>query len=118
MMTAMFRLFHLAFAAFGGRMRVQGRPLIQLETIGARFGVRRHTVLGWFPDTSSDSASSASKRADRWLVVASNAGAGAHPAWLLNMANHPDQVWDHDRQRQDQGGTRDARRRRARASVE
>lgn len=93
MMSAMFGLFHLAFAAFGGRMRVQGRPLIQLETIGARSGVRRHTVLGWFPDTSSDSASSASKRADRWLVVASNAGAGAHPAWFLNMANHPDQVW-------------------------
>jgi deazaflavin-dependent oxidoreductase (nitroreductase family) len=91
-MSAMFGLFHLVFAAFGGRMRVQGRPLIQLETIGARSGARRHSVLGWFPDTTSDSASSASKRLDSRLVVASNAGAAAHPAWFLNMAKHPDQV--------------------------
>jgi deazaflavin-dependent oxidoreductase (nitroreductase family) len=92
-MSVMFGLFHLAFAAFGGRMRVQGRPLIQLETIGARSGARRHSVLGWFPDVSSDSAPSASKRPDSWLVLAANAGAAAHPSWFLNMAKHPDQVW-------------------------
>jgi len=92
-MSAMFGLSHLAFAALGGRMRIQGRPLLELETIGARSGVRRHAVLGWFPDTSSDSASSASTRADSWVVVASNAGAAAHPDWFLNMAKHPDQVW-------------------------
>jgi deazaflavin-dependent oxidoreductase (nitroreductase family) len=92
-MSAMFGLFHLVFAAFGSRMRVQGRPLLELETIGSRSGARRHSVLGWFPDTSSDPASSASKRADRRIVVASNAGAAAHPAWFLNMAKHPDQVW-------------------------
>jgi len=92
-MGVMFGLFHLAFAAFGGRMRVQGRPLIELETVGARSGARRHTVLGWFPDVSSDSKSSASKPADSWLVLAANAGAAAHPSWFLNIAKHPDQVW-------------------------
>jgi deazaflavin-dependent oxidoreductase (nitroreductase family) len=92
-MSAMFRFSHLAFAAFGDRMRVQGRPLMELETIGARTGDRRHAVLGWFPDVSFDSESSAAKRADTWLVVASNAGAAAHPSWFLNMAKHPDQVW-------------------------
>jgi deazaflavin-dependent oxidoreductase (nitroreductase family) len=92
-MSAMFGLFHLVFATFGGRMRVQGRPLIQVETIGARSGARLHAVLGWFPDVSSDSASGASKDADSWLVLAANAGAAAHPSWFLNMAKHPDQVW-------------------------
>jgi len=74
-------------------MRVQGRPLIELETIGARSGARRYSVLGWFPDTSSDSASSPSERADSWIVLAANAGAAAHPSWFLNMAKRPDQVW-------------------------
>ena len=27
------------------------------------------------------------------LVVASNAGSARNPAWLLNLAKHPDQVW-------------------------
>ena len=92
-MGVMFGLFHLVFAVFGARMRVQGRPVLQLETIGARSGARRHAVLGWFPDVSSDSASSESKRADSWLVLAANAGAAAHPSWFLNMAKHPDHVW-------------------------
>ena len=92
-MSAMFGLFHLVYRAFGERMHVQGRPLIELQTIGARSGARRHTVLGWFPDTSSEPGSNASMVADRWLVVGSNAGAAAHPAWFLNMVKHPDQVW-------------------------
>jgi deazaflavin-dependent oxidoreductase (nitroreductase family) len=60
-----------------------GRPLLVLETIGAKSGQRRSTVLGWFPDTTDDS----------WLVVASYAGAARHPAWFLNMAKNPDRVW-------------------------
>lgn len=92
-MTAMFGLSHLAFAAFGGRMRVQGRPLIELETVGARSGARRHAVLGWFQDTSAKAARDESTPTDSWLVVASNAGSARHPDWFLNMAKHPDQVW-------------------------
>jgi deazaflavin-dependent oxidoreductase (nitroreductase family) len=28
-----------------------------------------------------------------WLVVASLGGAASHPAWFLNMAKHPDDIW-------------------------
>ena len=39
-------------------------------------------ALGKFTDDES-----------RWLVVASLAGAARHPAWLINLAKHPDKVW-------------------------
>lgn len=71
--TAIFRLF-------GKRMRVQGRPLLLLTTIGANSGRMRRTTLGWFPDGD---------REDSWLVVASNAGAAEHPAWFFNLARNP-----------------------------
>jgi len=73
--VAMFRLT-------GGRMRVQGRPLLLLETVGARSRKRRQSTLGWFPDVDP------TRRA--WLVVASAAGAASHPAWSVNLARRPD----------------------------
>jgi deazaflavin-dependent oxidoreductase (nitroreductase family) len=72
------------FAVAGRRMRIQGRPLLQLETIGAKSGERRFTNLGSFDDES---------RADAWLVVASAAGAARHPAWYFNLARRPDDAW-------------------------
>ena len=75
--TGMFRLS-------GGRMRVQGRPLLLLETTGARSGKRRHTTLGWFPDEDQ------TRRA--WIIVGSGAGSAEHPAWCLN-SRHPEDVW-------------------------
>ena len=30
---------------------------------------------------------------DTWLVVASKGGSPSHPAWFINLAKHPDQVW-------------------------
>jgi len=86
-------LFHWVFRRFGDRMRVQGRPLLELETVGARTGARRRTMLAWFPDTSAEPAQNPSASFDRWLVVASNAGSARHPAWFLNLAKNPDQVW-------------------------
>ncbi len=83
LMSAMIGLGALIYRLFGDRMRVLGRPLLVLETIGAKSGRPRTTVLGWFPDTADDS----------WLVVASYAGAARHPAWFLNMAKNPDRVW-------------------------
>jgi deazaflavin-dependent oxidoreductase (nitroreductase family) len=77
MNVAMFRLG-------GRRMRVQGRPLLLLETAGARSGKRRHTTLGWFPDEDPARRS--------WLIVASAAGAASHPAWFFNLAKRPDDV--------------------------
>lgn len=85
--------FHLAFARFGDRMRIQGRPLVMLETVGGKSGATRHAIVGSFPDTTADAAPSASPALERWLVVASNAGSARHPGWFLNMAKNPDRVW-------------------------
>jgi deazaflavin-dependent oxidoreductase (nitroreductase family) len=56
--------------------------LVVLTTIGARTGQPRSVALGRFPEPDGS-----------FLVVASNAGAATHPAWFINMAKHPDQVW-------------------------
>jgi len=42
----------------------------------------RTTVLAGFPDGENS-----------WLVVAALGGAAHHPAWFLNMAKHPDDIW-------------------------
>ena len=55
-----------------------GRPLLLLTTTGARSGQRRTTPLMYVPD------------GDRLLVIASNAGAPAHPDWYRNLVAHPD----------------------------
>lgn len=65
---------------FRAGIRVQGRPLLRLGTVGARSGKARKSVLGWFPDD---------RRMDSWLVVASNAGSARHPAWAHNLATNP-----------------------------
>ncbi len=83
LMTAMIGLGLLAYRILGDRMRVMGRPLLLLQTVGARSGQRRTAMLGWFPDTMDES----------WLVVAAYAGAARHPAWFLNLAKNPDQAW-------------------------
>src|SRR2546423_9118041 len=38
-------LSNVAFGLLGDRMRVQGRPVLQLETIGARSGAKRRAVV-------------------------------------------------------------------------
>jgi deazaflavin-dependent oxidoreductase (nitroreductase family) len=65
-------------------MKVQGRPLLRLSTVGARSGQRRESFLGWFPSESD--------RAEAWIVVASNAGSARHPGWAYNLAKYPDQA--------------------------
>jgi deazaflavin-dependent oxidoreductase (nitroreductase family) len=62
--------------------RMMGFPVVLLTTKGARSGLARTTALGGFGD--GDGA---------WLVVASNAGAATHPAWFVNMAKNPDDLW-------------------------
>jgi deazaflavin-dependent oxidoreductase (nitroreductase family) len=80
---AIFKFMNVAFFRLAGkRMKVQGRPLLLLETVGARSGKRRQTTLGWFPDEDPARRS--------WLIVASAAGAASHPAWYLNLAKRPD----------------------------
>jgi len=70
------------FRLGGGRVRVQGRPLLLLTTTGAKSGRRRQSTLGWFPDEAGAGES--------WLIVASNAGAATHPSWYVNLARRPE----------------------------
>jgi deazaflavin-dependent oxidoreductase (nitroreductase family) len=61
--------------------RFMGMDILFLSTTGRRSRQPRQTALAWFPDGP-----------EAWLVVASAAGAAAHPAWYLNLTAHPDQV--------------------------
>lgn len=63
-------------------MRIQGRPLLLLMTVGAKTGKRRQIPLARFDDDPA--------RTDVWLVVASAAGAAAHPGWYVNLAHRPE----------------------------
>jgi deazaflavin-dependent oxidoreductase (nitroreductase family) len=69
----------------GGEQRVSSRmgfPVVLLTTRGAKTGKERTTPVGGFPD--GDNA---------WLVAATLGGSARHPAWFLNMAKHPDDIW-------------------------
>lgn len=67
-------------AMFRLGVKVQGRPLLRLTTVGARTGKVRSSVLGWFPDDDQKG----------WIVVAANAGSARHPGWAYNLAANPD----------------------------
>ena len=56
----------------------QGSPTLLLTTRGRRSGKLRRTALIYGQD------------GDRYFVVASNGGAPKHPAWYLNLVEHPD----------------------------
>jgi len=62
--------------------RMDGMPVVMLTTRGARSGQLRSSPVMAFP-----------KEQDTWLVVASAAGAAQHPAWAVNMAHNPQDVW-------------------------
>jgi deazaflavin-dependent oxidoreductase (nitroreductase family) len=64
------------FRANGGTAP-DGRPLLLLNTTGRRTGERRTTPMMFIPD------------GDDLLVIASNAGAPAHPDWFRNLVAHP-----------------------------
>ncbi len=60
----------------------RGAPgVLSLQTIGAKSGQPRRNTLAYFHDTDTS-----------WLIVASGGGTATHPAWLYNLAKHPDQV--------------------------
>jgi deazaflavin-dependent oxidoreductase (nitroreductase family) len=58
-------------------------PTLVLTTVGAKSGLKRDAHLTAFPQGQGDG----------WLVVGSKGGDAAHPAWYLNMARHPDEIW-------------------------
>lgn len=62
----------------------QGATVLILTTTGRKSGKQRSTPLIYGRD------------GDDYLVVASKGGAPDHPAWYLNLTDHPDvevQVW-------------------------
>src|SRR3954454_1021164 len=67
------------YRRFGGR---GSRELLLLTTVGARSGQQRTTALRRFDDGDG-----------RWLIVGSAGGRSTHPAWLHNLAAHPEQAW-------------------------
>jgi deazaflavin-dependent oxidoreductase (nitroreductase family) len=76
--VAVMGLLPAVYRLFGGRG--MGRTVI-LTTVGAKTGKQRNAHLMSF------------KEGDGWLVVASKGGDPKHPAWYLNLAHNPDQVW-------------------------
>jgi deazaflavin-dependent oxidoreductase (nitroreductase family) len=77
-------LFRWVIGLRGGKMRIQGRPLVVLTTTGARTGKTRQTILARFDDPSE---------AGSYWVIGSNNGALHHPAWCFNLRKNPDRVW-------------------------
>ncbi|MGH7866634.1 MAG: nitroreductase/quinone reductase family protein, partial [Candidatus Dormibacteraceae bacterium] len=65
-----------------GARRMDGMPVRLLTTRGVRSGEQHTTPVIFFPEGD-----------EAWLVVASFAGAARHPAWFVNMAGHPEDVW-------------------------
>ena len=61
--------------------KMSGQPLLHLHTRGAKSGAPRTAVVMAFAEGD-----------DAWLVVASRGGTAGHPAWLYNLAAHPDQI--------------------------
>jgi deazaflavin-dependent oxidoreductase (nitroreductase family) len=66
------------FRANQGGGPMAGRPLLLLTTTGVKTGQRRTSPMMYVPD------------GDRLLVIASNAGALAHPDWYRNLVANPD----------------------------
>ena len=62
----------------GGEIEGMHRDrLLLLTTTGRRSGAERVSPMMFHPD------------GDRLLVIASNMGAARHPAWYLNLVDHP-----------------------------
>lgn len=63
--------------------KFRGAPgVVALTTTGARSGEPRRATVAYFDEDDHT-----------WLIVASGGGTARHPAWLYNIAKHPDQVW-------------------------
>lgn len=62
--------------------RRDGHRTVILTTVGAKTGQAHTVAVGRFPDGG-----------EAFLVVGSNMGSARHPAWFINMARNPDQVW-------------------------
>lgn len=57
-----------------------GNPMVLLTTTGARSGLARTAPVTYTTD------------GDRWVLIASKAGAERHPAWYHNLVAHPEVI--------------------------
>jgi deazaflavin-dependent oxidoreductase (nitroreductase family) len=82
----MFRLVTAAHTAVyrrtGGKLggRMQGSPVLLLDTVGRKTGQERTTPLLYLPDGPN------------MVIVASKGGASKHPAWWHNLEANPETV--------------------------
>lgn len=63
----------------GAVRSIRGMPTLLMNAVGAKSAEPRPVVLGYLPDGD-----------DAWLILATLAGAARQPAWLYNLAAHPD----------------------------
>ena len=77
--SAVLKVHHRIYKGTDGRVghRMIGVPTLMLHSTGRRSGVTRTNSLVYAKDGSD------------WLVVASNGGADAAPAWLHNVRAEP-----------------------------
>ncbi|MGB3633021.1 MAG: nitroreductase family deazaflavin-dependent oxidoreductase [Rubrobacteraceae bacterium] len=68
------------YRATGGKLggKMQGSPVLLLETTGRKSGKVRTTPLLYLPDGGN------------MVIVASKGGATKHPAWWLNLRANPE----------------------------
>jgi len=78
---ALNRFHRMVLRATGGRLgwNASGMPVIELTTIGRRSGQPRATML-----------TSPYQEGSTIVVVASRGGDDHHPAWYLNLREHPE----------------------------
>lgn len=69
-------LYRRTEGRFGGRMF--GAPVLLLNTVGRKSGRARTTPLLYL------------REGEDYVIVASNGGAKKHPAWYLNLMEHPE----------------------------
>jgi deazaflavin-dependent oxidoreductase (nitroreductase family) len=70
----------LMFSYFRNRP-FRGGKVLSLHTVGAKSGQARRNTVAYLQESPSS-----------WLVIASGGGTATHPAWLHNLAAHPDHV--------------------------
>jgi deazaflavin-dependent oxidoreductase (nitroreductase family) len=80
-LKTMNRVHRIVLGATGGRLgwTASGMPVIELTTMGRRSGQPRPTML-----------TSPYQEGSTIVIVASRGGDDHHPAWYLNLRDHPE----------------------------
>lgn len=71
----------------------KGNPMVLLTTVGARSGQPRTSPVTFTTVSGKPAVTmgrSADATPDGWVLIASKAGAEAHPAWYHNLVSNPE----------------------------